>query len=149
MRWVKASTSAGACSTSVVGPLLGFLPSDCRIASGWRCRVGMTEKPRPEPALTHFAGRAGDHNDRAMVGSRFVAQGFARQFGREPVVIGSPEPALPEGWRTELTAAMPALKAMSERYEQIFTGGLVLVTALSRCAVALATLPVVARHRPD
>jgi len=61
----------------------------------------MTEKPRPEPALTHFAGRAGDHNDRAMVGSRFVAQGFARQFGREPVVIGSPEPetTLAADWR--------------------------------------------------
>ncbi len=111
--------------------------------------MGMAQQPRQAPALTRFAGRAGDHNDRAMVGSRFVAQGFARQFGLEPLVIGSPEPALSEGWRTELTAAMPALKAMSERYEQIFVDGQAPVTALSRCAVALATLPVVARHRPD
>jgi arginase len=111
--------------------------------------VGTAEKPHPEPALTHYAGRAGDHNDRAMVGSKFVAHAFARQYGLEPIVIGSAEPALSLGWRTELTAAMPALKAMSERYEQIFTDGRVPATALSRCAVALATLPRVARQRPD
>ena len=109
----------------------------------------IAEPPNAGIALTHFAGRAGDQNDRAMVGSHFVARRFARQFDVDPVVIGSPEAALSVGWEEELAAAMPALQAMSQRYHQVFADGLAPVTALSRCAVALSTVPVVAAHRPD
>lgn len=101
------------------------------------------------PALTHFAGRAGDHNDRAMAGSPAIAAELARRLGIDPVVISEPEPALATGWQAELDAARPALCAMGARYEQLFNQGAVPFTALSRCAVSLATLPVVARHRPD
>src|ERR1019366_1326739 len=45
--------------------------------------------------------------------------------------------------------ALPTLQAMATRYEAIYAASRVPVTALSRCAVALATLPVVARHHPD
>ncbi|HUH59806.1 MAG TPA: arginase family protein [Candidimonas sp.] len=100
-------------------------------------------------ALTHFAGRAGDHNDRAMAGSPAMAEELARRLGVDPVVISQPEPALASGWQAELDAARPALCAMGARYEQLFSQGAVPFTALSRCAVALATLPIVARHRPD
>ena len=99
--------------------------------------------------LTHFAGRAGDHNDRAMVASRHLASALAQQFGATPTVIGVPEPALSTGWVDELSAAMPTLKAMAQRLEVVFATGQVPVTASSRCAVALATLPVVAAARPD
>lgn len=114
----------------------------------------MTESPIAERrtagiALTHFAGRAGDHNDRAMAGSHFVAQRFAQQLEVDPVVVGSPEPPLSAGWQHELSAAMPTLETMSQRYQQIFDDGLTPVTALSRCAVALSTVPVVAARRPD
>jgi arginase family enzyme len=114
----------------------------------------MTESPIAKRrtgglALTHFAGRAGDHNDRAMVGSHFVAQRFAQQLAVDPVVVGSPEPALSVDWEHELSAAMPTLETMSQRYQQIFDDGLTPVTALGRCAVALSTVPVVAACRPD
>ncbi|KAA5838141.1 arginase family protein [Saccharopolyspora hirsuta] len=100
-------------------------------------------------ALTHFAGCAGDHNDRGMVGSQLVAASLAARFGGQPVVIGEPRPALSVGWEEELAAALPELQAMSRRYEQLLADGGVPVTALSRCAVALATLPRIAAHRPD
>lgn len=100
-------------------------------------------------ALSHFAGRAGDHNDLAMLGSRELAQALAARFGGETTVIGTPEKALSAGWAEELVAAMPTLRAMAERLHQVFSAGLTPVTASSRCAVALATLPVVATHRPD
>jgi arginase len=103
----------------------------------------------PAVALTHFAGRAGDHNDRAMVGSRELAAAMGASLGVDPVVVGSPEPALSVGWEEELAAAMPTLRKMADRLDEVFGQGLIPVTALSRCAVALATLPVVARHRPD
>lgn len=100
-------------------------------------------------ALTHFAGRAGDHNDLAMVGSRQLAQALASLLGVEATTVGAPQPALSVGWREELDAATPTLREMATRLDQVLRSGRTPVTASSRCAVALATLPVVAAHRPD
>lgn len=105
--------------------------------------------PASRVALTHFAGRAGDHNDRAMAGSPFIAGELGARLGVEPVVIGAPEPAQDAGWRSELHTAYPALASLQERYEEILASGAVPATALSRCAVALATLPAIARHHPQ
>ena len=99
--------------------------------------------------LTHFAARAGDHNDRAMLASPILARALAELTGTPAHVIGAPEPAAPTGWADELSAASADLDALQRRYEEIFSAGDTPVTALSRCAPALATLPVVARHRPD
>lgn len=103
----------------------------------------------PGIAVTHFAGRAGDHNDRAMAASPRLAAALADLYGTAPTVIGSPRPALSVGWDVELDAARDDLTQMRERYQALFTAGSTPVTALSRCAVALVTLPVIAQHRPD
>lgn len=99
--------------------------------------------------LTHFAGRAGDHNDLAMIGSRELADALSARLGIEATAVGAPEPALSVGWKEELGAATPTLTAMATRLDRVLSSGLTPVTASSRCAVALATLPVVAAHRPD
>lgn len=99
--------------------------------------------------LTHYADRAGDHNDRAMSATPTLTAALEAKLGVTATVIGKPQPALCTGWAEELQAARPALESIAGRYEQIFSAGATPVTALSRCAVALATLPVVARHRPD
>lgn len=99
--------------------------------------------------LSHFAGRAGDHNDLAMVGSRELAEALGARLGGEATVVGAPDKALSVGWAEELASAMPTLRAMARRLDQVFRAGLTPVTASSRCAVALATLPVLAAHRPD
>lgn len=99
--------------------------------------------------LTHFAGRAGDHNDLAMIGSRELADALSARLGVEATAIGAPEPALSVGWKEELDAATPTLEAMATELDRVFSSGLTPLTACSRCAVALATLPVVAAHRPD
>ncbi|MFC7362874.1 arginase family protein [Nocardioides astragali] len=99
--------------------------------------------------LTHFAGRAGDHNDLAMIGSRELADALSARLGIEITTVGVPEPARSVGWKEELDAATPALKAMASQLDHVFSSGLTPLTACSRCAVALATLPVVAAHRPD
>ncbi|WP_353952769.1 arginase family protein [Knoellia sp. S7-12] len=104
---------------------------------------------RSRVALTHFAGRAGDHNDLAMVGSRELAAALSAHIGVEATVVGTPEPALSVGWKEELAAATPTLKAMAAHLDQAFREGLTPITASSRCAVALATLPVVAAHHPN
>ncbi len=105
--------------------------------------------PSRDRALTAFRGRAGDHNDLAMRGSVLLADDLAGRLGLTVTYVGRPEPALNTGWERELAAARPVLTEMQAAYERIFDTGSVPVTALSRCTVALATLPVVARHRPE
>jgi arginase len=100
-------------------------------------------------ALTVFQGRAGDHNDRGYAGAAAIGGEWQRRLGVAGVTVGTPEPPLGTDWHVELTAAAPTLEAMSARYEDIYAAGQTPVTALTRCAVALATLPVVARHHPD
>jgi arginase len=100
-------------------------------------------------ALTVFQGRAGDHTDRGFGGAAAIGAEWQRRLGLTPVTVGTPKPPLNTGWREELTAAAPGLEAMSQRYDDVYSAGQTPVTALTRCAVALATLPVVARYHPD
>lgn len=100
-------------------------------------------------ALTVFNGRAGDHNERAMLGARLIGAELQERLSVDPDTVGTPEPPLNANWDAELAAAMPALRRLQERYEQIHADGRRPITALGRCAAALATLPVVARHHPD
>jgi len=99
--------------------------------------------------LTHFAGRAGDHNDRAMRATPLLARELETLLETRAVVIGaagSPEPAR---WDTELSEALPNLRRMADHYNLLLARRDRPITVLSRCAVALATLPAIARHRPD
>lgn len=101
--------------------------------------------------VTQFAARAGDHNNAAMAASGVLAQVLHDRLpGSDPaVVIGQPEPATSLGWQPELEAARADLAAMVAHLDQVLDRGHVPVTALSRCAVALATLPVLAARHPD
>jgi len=98
---------------------------------------------------TVFQGRAGDHNSLAMPGAMAIGGALARRTGKAPFVIGSPEPALNVGWRVELDAALPLLRQVQARFDAVLEGGAVSISATSRCAVALATLPAVAKHYPS
>ena len=100
-------------------------------------------------ALTVFQGRAGDHNARGFGGAAAVGAEWQRRLGLTAATIGAPQPPLCTDWQAELTAATPTLEAMAHRYDTVYTAGQTPVTALTRCAVALATLPVVARFHPD
>lgn len=98
---------------------------------------------------TVFRGRAGDHNDLAMPGARAIGAALARRTGKPPFVIGNPEPALNAGWRVELDAALPLLRQVQARFDAVMEDKAVSIAATSRCAVALATLPAVAKHNPS
>jgi arginase len=100
-------------------------------------------------ALSHFASPAGDHNDRAMQASPLLAAVLSERLGVTPTVIGEPRPASPTTWDRELASALPELQQMAAHYDQLLAAELTPVTVLSRCAVALATLPAIAKHRPD
>ena len=98
---------------------------------------------------TVYQGRAGDHNDLAVPGARAIGEALAQRTGIAPTLVGTPELALNKNWREELKAALPALRAMQARFEDVLTSGATSVAATSRCAASLATLPAVAKHHPS
>ena len=100
-------------------------------------------------ALTVFQGRAGDHNDLAIPGAKAIGDQLGAMLDLVPVTIGHPEAALSTDWRIELDHALPALGLVQKRFEQIFLGDDKPLSATSRCAVSLATLPVVVKFRRD
>jgi arginase len=100
-------------------------------------------------ALTIFQGRAGDHNDRAYAGARAVGRELERRLGVEAITVGHPEPPLNVGWHEELDAARPGLQELRVRYQRVLAAGQAPISALTRCAASLATLPVVAEHFPS
>lgn len=96
-----------------------------------------------------FQGRAGDHNELAIPGARAVAARMGAVLGLEPACVGVPAPVLDAGWAVELEGARPALDALRARFERLYAGGGKVAAATSRCAASIATLPVIARQRPD
>lgn len=98
---------------------------------------------------TVVRGRVGDHNDLAMSGAEAMGRALATAVGISPIVLGAPESALNAGWAVELDAAMPLLRDVQRRFEEVLSRGAVSIAAVNRCAVALATLPTVLRTRPD
>ena len=102
------------------------------------------------PALTVFTGRTADRNERGMAGSLVIGLALARRLGLEPARIGEPEAPFAGGWREQLNAATPWLRCLSAHYDALLRdGNTPLLTTMGRCASALATLPLVARYRPD
>nr|WP_274636412.1 arginase family protein [Microbacterium bovistercoris] len=99
--------------------------------------------------LIHFAGRAGDRNDRGMVGAAVLAAVFVARTSVQAHVVGEPALALNTDWATELDAARSGLRALAARLDAVLATGAFPTTVVPRCAAALATLPVLARHRPD
>jgi arginase len=100
-------------------------------------------------ALSVFQGRAGDHNDLAIPGAKSIADCLGLMLGITPFSVSKQEAALDTDWRTELDHALPAMRAMKDRFEAVFASNEKPISATSRCAVSLSTLPVVAKYRPD
>ncbi|BAL95401.1 arginase RocF [Rubrivivax gelatinosus IL144] len=99
--------------------------------------------------LTVFQGRVGDHNDLAIPGARRLAEAMGRLLALEPTVVGVPRPALDLNWDVELESARPELLQLQARFEDVYVRGGRPLSATSRCAASVATLPVVARHHPE
>lgn len=74
---------------------------------------------------------------------------MSARLGERAVSVGQPVAADPQGWEIELERAIPSLKLLAERMDEVLTAGLTPVTAITRCAVALATQPRVLAHHPD
>jgi arginase len=100
-------------------------------------------------ALTICQSGAGDRNTRAMLGARLLGEALAARVGATPTLIGQVTAPVGGTWQEELAAARPRLRSLVDALDSVFSAKRTSITTLTRCAVALATLPVVARHWPD
>jgi arginase len=100
-------------------------------------------------ALTIYQGLAGDHNARAIGGARAMGTALEERLGLTATVIGTPAPVLNARWDVELAAARDACLEMAGALDTALARQARPISAITRCAVALATLPAVARHHPD
>lgn len=100
-------------------------------------------------ALTAFQGRAGERSAAAQPATLALGQALARRLGTRCATIGTPQAPIAGGWQAQLAAARSDLAAMAARQDATLANRDTPLLALTRCAVGLATLPVVARHRPD
>lgn len=99
--------------------------------------------------LILFQGRVGDHNDFAIPGAHALASEIGTATGLLPSIIGQPAPALNTNWDVELEKARQGLANLQDRYDRIYAAGDRAISATSRCAASIATLPSVARYHPD
>jgi arginase len=100
-------------------------------------------------AITICQAGAGDRNSRAMIGARLLGEALAARVGATPAFIGRITAPVGGSWQQELAAARPNLCVLAQSLESAFRTARRPISTISRCAVALATLPVVAKHRPD
>lgn len=100
-------------------------------------------------ALTTYIGRAGDRNARAMRGASILGAALAKRTGLQPRRIGTPAQPIAGGWAAQLEVALPDLQQLGAYVGEILDRGARPLSAMGRCAASLATLPQVAKRRPD
>ncbi|MGA2492792.1 MAG: arginase family protein [Roseiarcus sp.] len=100
-------------------------------------------------ALTTYIGRAGDRNARAMRGALTLGEALAKRTGLQPRRVGTLGEPIAGGWAAQLEAAVSDLKQLGAQVGEILDRGARPLSAMGRCAASLATLPQVARRRPD
>ncbi len=119
------------------------------LSSAERALSGSIAPHMSAPALTIYQGLAGDHNARAIDGARAMGTALEERLGIAGTVVGRPAPVLSTRWDIELGAARDALCDMASALDTALSRQARPISAITRCAVALATLPVVVRHHPD
>ena len=100
-------------------------------------------------ALTTYVGRAGDRNSRATRGVAVLGEALAKRTGLQPRTIGAPGQPIAGGWAVQLAAAVADLQRLGAQVGEILDRRARPLSVLGRCAAGLATLPQVARRRPD
>jgi arginase len=102
-----------------------------------------------EIALTAFLAPCADRNSDGMAGARMMADALALKLQIPITQIGVPDAPCPGRWDAVLDQAEPSLSMLRRHCESALARGEAPVIVMARCASAIATLPAVARSRPD
>jgi len=101
-------------------------------------------------SLIVYQGRAGDRNPRGTAGARALGNALARRLEVMPTVVASPREPLPTTlWDEQLSAARDDLLEFGQALATSLARGDRCISAMSRCAAGLATIPALVRHHPN
>jgi arginase len=84
-----------------------------------------------------------------MAGAVLLGEAISARTGFPAMRVGQSEPPLGRAWNRELAEARSGLHRLASSLDRLLDKGWRPITTMGRCACALATLPVLARHRPD
>ena len=101
-------------------------------------------------SLTCFQGNLGDSNPLGIEGAAYLAQELAQRTGLSCHTFGQPDSIIQANWQTHLERTTPELLAYQSYLDGTLAGESGMLLAVhNRCAVSLATLPVMAKYHPD
>ena len=102
-----------------------------------------------QPALIEVQARISESTARDLRGVGELSTALAQHFGVEPTVLqGRSGPFERTPYDQDLEASLPVLQQAGELVRERLAEGRRPVTLASDCALALGTLPAVARHDP-
>lgn len=99
--------------------------------------------------VTIYQGLAGDRNPRGILGAALAGRALGERLNVAPFTIGRAARPLGGRWDRELESALGDLRELADHLARMLSSGTRVVTTMGRCAAGLATLPVIARMRPD
>ncbi|HEY7961036.1 MAG TPA: arginase family protein [Solirubrobacteraceae bacterium] len=102
-----------------------------------------------EATLVAMRCRTADRSVQAAAGVEVLARTLARQLGTEARLIGSAQPAQSQGYEQDLRASRGCLLEAGGQVEDALNARTLPVVVAGDGAIALTTLPTVARMRPD
>ena len=100
-------------------------------------------------ALVALRCRTSDRSEGGGRGVDVLAPLIGKRLGREPRVIGSPEPPRAGSYEEDLRDSRGCLLEAGGQVEDALTGGRRPALVAGDCSVCLTTLPAVLRHRPE
>jgi arginase len=118
--------------------VIGFDPS-----------IQQTVMSTNEIALTSFLAPCADRNPDAMAGAQMMADALALRLHLPITQIGAPDAPNPGRWDAVLDRSQPSLSMLRQHCESALARGAAPLIAMARCASSVATLPAVARRRPE
>lgn len=101
------------------------------------------------PNLIVYRGCAGDRNARALVGAQLVGNALSGRLNLTPTYVGTPHDPQRLPWDRELAIARGDLRSLAAAFDQSLQKNHAVITTMGRCAAGLATIPVIAKRRPD
>jgi arginase family enzyme len=101
------------------------------------------------PNLIVYRGCAGDRNVRALVGAQLVGNALSGKLNVTPTYVGTPHDPQRLPWDRELAIARGDLRTLASVFDQVMAKNHTVITTMGRCAAGLATIPVIAKRRPD
>lgn len=94
-------------------------------------------------------GRIADRTPGAIAGAALTAKGLGEAIGLPGTFIGAPSPAKHDDWSASLPEARETLVGLQDAVRHILMRGNTPLMIANTCSASLASLPVVARERPN